>query len=119
LLSSKPITLLIAPGLLSATAPGIEDSVASEGKRVYTPDVYHNDINPASCFCIGEAEVDKILNFTQPQSQSGSPTLSRVKFTYKFKTLEKWFEDQEVQAFLNSHGLDQILKTKNTPLQKR
>ncbi|BAZ02032.1 hypothetical protein NIES37_60400 [Tolypothrix tenuis PCC 7101] len=80
--------------------PGIEYSVTAEGEKFYTSNVYPRapQSKPTGGFCIGEAEVDKILNFTEPQSYPGSPQVSNVKFTYKFKNLGKWFEDPEVQA---------------------
>jgi hypothetical protein len=122
LLSSKEVTI---QGLPRAMAAGIEYSVTPEGKKVYTSNANHNAAF-APGFCIGDAEVAKILNFTQPQSQPDSSTTSRVRFTYRFKNLAKWFEDPEVQASLNSQskwgqyvnggrGLDQILATKDNP----
>lgn len=130
LLSSKEGTIKDYTG---KTFPGIEYSVTPEGEKFYTSNVYARSSQSQSTggFCIGEAEVDKIINFTEPQSYLGSAQVSNVKFTYKFKNLGKWFEDPDVQAtvgnmwkggilerqrlYYGNGGLNRILESKDNP----
>lgn len=127
LLSSKEAT--VKHFLSRKSVPGIEYSVTPEGQKFYTPNVYQQ---PSGGFCIGEAEVDKIINFTPPQSYPGSPQISLVKFTYKFKNIGKWVKDPEVQATIGTWsknsspgglvngngGLNQILESKDNPPER-
>ncbi|AFZ23739.1 hypothetical protein Cylst_1455 [Cylindrospermum stagnale PCC 7417] len=108
--SIKPLDSLVKVGLLSSKeitpgSPSIEYSLTPEGQKFYN--------QPSGRFCIGEAEVDKIINFTPPQSYPGAPQMSSVKYTYKFKTIGKWVEDPEVQATISE--LNKILETKDNP----
>jgi hypothetical protein len=91
---------------------GIEFAVTPEGEKVYTSDVKRfGQKDPG--FCIGEVEVDKVLNFTEPQSYLGSPPMTRVKFTYKFKKFYKWIEDAGIKEALDSRsGWSKIIKSK-------
>jgi hypothetical protein len=109
LLSSKEIQI----NNFFGTIPGIEYAVTSEGEKVYTSDTKQLGQQGAG-FCIGEVEVDKILNFTEPQSYLGSPPMTRVKFTYKFKRLYKWMEDKGIKEALDSRSeWSKIIKSKS------
>ncbi|BAZ54251.1 hypothetical protein NIES4103_69360 (plasmid) [Nostoc sp. NIES-4103] len=143
----KLLNSLVKVGLLSGKEgttkdfsgkilPAIEYSVTPEGEKFYTSNVYPRSSQSKSTggFCIGDAEVDKIINFTEPQSYPGSAQVSNVKFTYKFKNLGKWFEDPDVQATVGTMwkggiferqplydgngGLNQILESKDNPPER-
>jgi len=64
--------------------------------------------------CVGEAEVDKVINFTEPQNKDGI-TISEVKFSYKIKNYPTWLSNPEIQAAFPYAA--KMAQSENKPLE--
>jgi hypothetical protein len=115
LLSSRSVSEQVAEKIFGFKASATEYNLTELGKKFFTTNVGSQDSKEKeSKFCLGEAEVDKIINFTEPQNQSSTAT-SDVKYTFKIKNIPQWAKDPDVQASIPKVAA--ILKTKDTPVE--
>ncbi|MGB3650174.1 MAG: hypothetical protein WBA41_03070 [Rivularia sp. (in: cyanobacteria)] len=102
---------LVKIGLLSKSDKSVKTSgnthistyynLTSEGKKIRKIKLSPFSFNTINLFCIGDLEVDKIVNFTEPQNESGT-VVSEVKYTYKLTNIPKWAQDSELQKLIPS-----------------
>lgn len=75
--------------------------VSPEGKKIHKQKISRFGLGTVDYFCVGEMEVDKIVNFTEPQNQSGI-MVSHVKYSYKLKNIPKWARNPQLQQLIPS-----------------
>lgn len=76
----------------------VEYTVTPSGQTVYKEKLDPNEKWPqgGAGFCFGSAEVDSIIEFTEPKSEQGG-IISEIKYTYKVKTAEAWTKTPEIK----------------------
>ena len=81
--------------------PGIEYSLTPAGQAVFRGDLPATEAWPqgGAGFCFGEAEVDDILNSTDPKPiEGGSTIITDVTYLYKVKKSADWADNDEVRG---------------------
>jgi hypothetical protein len=93
---------------------GVRYTLTKDGEKIFRRGWSPDNSSRVNGFCVGEAEVDKIINFTEPQNQNGT-TISKVKFTYKVKNLPSWISNSEIQAAFPETV--EMVQSQNKPLE--
>lgn len=85
-------------GAENSTVEAVEYTVTPMGQTVYKEKLDPNDKWPqgGAGFCFGSAEVDKIIEFTEPKLEQGG-TVSEIKYIYKVKRAEAWTTTPEIK----------------------
>lgn len=83
------------------TTAGIEFSLTDLGRKAYKEKLPSSEQWPqgGSGFCLGVAEVDKVVDFTEPERRQGG-SVSKVKYVYRVEDAESWaFQDGVKKTF--------------------
>lgn len=116
MLSAKPVTTEASNFFGKYKVEATEYSLTEDGnksyKRGFTQD---NPLESLNGFCLGEAEVDKVVNFTEPQNNSGV-TITHVKYTIRTKNIPKWAKDSDLRKSMPVVAL--IVLAKDHPLER-
>ncbi len=95
--------------------PGTRYTLTKDGEKFFKRNLIPSDRSKKiNGFCLGEIEIDKVINFTEPANQLGT-TVSEVKYTYRIKNLPSWTEDSEVQASIPY--VAKMVQTKDKPAE--
>ncbi len=94
--------------------PGTRYSLTKSSENFFKKNLPSLSFTRKNGFCFGETEMDKVINFTEPENVNGN-TISQVKYTYKIKNLPNWMEDSEVQTLFPE--VAEMVRTKNNPAE--
>lgn len=85
-------------GAENPNVAAIEFSVTPSGQTAYKEKMEPNEKWPqgGAGFCLGSAEVSKIVDFTEPTVEQGG-TISQIQYIYKVKTAESWAQTPEIK----------------------
>jgi hypothetical protein len=93
--------------------PTTKYTLTKEGEKFFKRALTSYD-SKFNGFCVGEAEVDKVINFTDPQNEDGT-TISKVKYSYKIKNYPSWLSNSEIQAAFPYAA--KMVQSQNKPLE--
>ncbi len=114
-LSTSETTVKEAFSIINKKVPGTRYTLTKDGEKFFKRDLTPSDTSrKINGFCLGEIEIDKVINFTEPENQLGT-TVSEVKYTYRIKNLPSWTEDSEVQASIPY--VAKMVQTKDNPAE--
>jgi len=114
-LSTSETTTREALSIPQKLVPATRYTLTKEGEKFFKRDLtIPGTSKKKNAFCFGETEIDKVINFTEPESFFGT-TASRVKYTYRIKNLPSWTSDSEVQALIPK--VAKMVRTKDKPAE--